>query len=260
MSGLTDEDERRRERAPRPGSPRSRSRGSSRRGRSAPSVRCAERGEGPVARAVVDDDDLPNPGRSQARDTPGERRAGVVVDDHGADAAGRPPRSAHRERLTRRAGQATSSATSALTDARQSGSSAMPDSRSAALSSTEFCGRGAGRGGTSSSVEIGSTTAVSPPAASTTAQAKPNQVVVPWFVTWNRPLRRSSDSETSVRARSCATVGLRAGRRRSAADRRPRGGENGLHHVRSVPADEPRGATTSPSPADLALSPSLERP
>ena len=52
-------------------------------------------------------------------------------------------------------------------------------SRRAALSRTELAGRGAGRGGSSSAVAMGSTRSGSWPGASRTARAKPYQVVTP---------------------------------------------------------------------------------
>src|SRR5437764_9445826 len=57
--------------------------------------------------------------------------------------------------------------------------SGTPDSRKAALSSTELAGRGAGRGGFSSAVLIGCTRPGSIPAAPRMARANSNQVVAP---------------------------------------------------------------------------------
>src|SRR5579875_153161 len=151
----------------------------------------AQRGERVVDRGVVDDAHLRDPVRDEALHAGGEGGTGVVVDDDGAE---RQP--AHR-----------SSATSRPSDSCHGGRSPSPARRRAALSSTEFAGRRAGRGGSSSAVAIGSTRFASRPAARSTSQANPNQVVSPWFVTWKVPGRRARPSSTTFSARSPATVG-----------------------------------------------------
>ena len=81
-------------------------------------------------------------------------------------------------------------------------------SRSAALSRAELAGRGAGRGGSSSAVAMGSTRPGSWPAASRTARAKPNHEVTPALVTWKVPGSRSVPSTARTPARSAVKVGL----------------------------------------------------
>ena len=79
--------------------------------------------------------------------------------------------------------------------------------RSAALSSTELDGRGAGRGGSSSAVVIGRTLSGSAPAARRMSRTKPYQVVAPWLVTWKMPGTRAAASCRMAGARSAVKVG-----------------------------------------------------
>ena len=75
------------------------------------------------------------------------------------------------------------------------------------LSSTEYAGLGAGRGGRSSAVLMGRTRSGSAPASASTARTKPHHVVAPPFVTWKMPGLRSSPRVTIAGARSAVKVG-----------------------------------------------------
>ncbi len=108
---------------------------------------------------------------------------------------------------TQRIRQRVRAATSSASGSWKSRSSGIPAVRRTALSRTLLAGRGAGRGGSSSEVEIGRTTAGSRPAAATTAWANSNHVTAPWLVTWWTPPRRSSASRRSIGARSAVNVG-----------------------------------------------------
>jgi hypothetical protein len=87
---------------------------------------------------------------------------------------------------------------------RQSGSCSSAGTRSDA--STEFDGRGAAR--PSSFAAMGSTRAGSAPMCRSTSRASSYALTAPWFVTCQMPERSSSDTRTSIGARSAARVGI----------------------------------------------------
>ena len=84
---------------------------------------------------------------------------------------------------------------------------ARPRARRTALSRTLLAGRGAGRGGSSSAVEIGRTSAGSCPRARTISTTNSYQVTAPWLVTWMIAERRSRARRRSTGARSAVNDG-----------------------------------------------------
>ena len=146
--------------------------------------------------------------------------------------------------------------------ASQLGSRLQPERRMAALSSTELAGRGAGRGGSRSLVEIGSTRGGSRPAALSTRRANSYQVVEPWLVTWNdagmAPEGELDDPFREVGGRGRAA---RAGRRRNGALLPARARRSTVFdHVAPGPAVHPRRANDRVSGVELALAAELGAP
>src|SRR5207248_7510831 len=133
-------------------------------------------------------------GRPQAAEALERELAAVVIDDDGADAG-------------RSVGHDCSCRTRRSSGSRKCVSSGSPPRRNAALSSTELTGRGAGRGGSRSSVAMGRTRPGSRPATSSTLRANSNQETAPWFVTWKTPGRRSTASRRIIGAQSSAKLG-----------------------------------------------------
>ena len=148
-----------------------------------------------------------------------------------------------------------------------SGSKGSPDSRSAALSSRELAGRGAGRGGSSSAVAMGSTRSGSWPAAASIGpgEAEPGGLALVGHVEGARPAveRQADHGPGQVGGEGRAR---RAGRRRSAAEPRVGGGQaqDGLDHVGAVGAAHPgrpdHGGRGAGEASDLGLAAQLAAP
>ena len=238
-----------------PGSRPRRSRGcapgrTSRAGGSPCFANCVEPSVEPLSTTTMS----PRPLSLQAGETLTEQLAGVVVDDDGADSLLR----------CRSAGnaQAVSSATSPVIACSQLGSSSQPDSRKAALSSTELAGRGAGRGGSSSAVEIGSTLALSRPAASSDeARRSRTRSSSPGSSRGRCRDGGPSERSTTLAARSAAEVGLPrwSSTKRSASCALGQA-QHGLDHVGPGAAVHPGGADDRVAVVELALAAELGAP
>ena len=219
---------------------------------SARRVTSLQEGDRVVRRAVVDDDDVDDPAASEARHASDERVARVVVDDDRAHPPGD---------VGRRHPQAINSATRSVIGCSQPGSGSHPRSRSAALSRTELAGRGAGRGGVSSLVEMGSTRPGSRPAAPDHQTGK--------LVPGRRALVGDVEDARELAERELdGRLGHAGSRRRASAlivhETKRLGSrcqsEHCLHHVRPGPAAHPRGSDDRVTRPELALAPELRAP
>src|SRR5690606_6291333 len=123
---------------------------------------------------------------------------GATADDHEAQRhALRLPAALPDQRAVR-------AATTSARGSRKSRDGSKPWARQARTASTEFAGRGAGRGGSSCAVLIGRTRSGSWPAAANTSRANWYQLTAPWLVVWNTPGTRSTPSLATIAARSDA--------------------------------------------------------
>ena len=186
----------------------------------------------PAARTSTTDH--PGRGSGRGRSPTSSPDSGSSLDWLTAKAASMPP--------TLLSGRAPRSAEPRPAPARQSRSGARPARCQASWPSTEYAGRGAGRG--NAAVVVGRTRSGSSPSPAKTSRARPYHVVSPALVAWYVAVRGAAGDQPLDRAGHVHRPGGLTALVVHHVEGVPLGGEAGhrRHEVRAAAAVQPRGA------------------